>query len=140
MESSTFTLSSILLELENPILIGGKALEHYGIRKSHDYDFIVSEKDFSKLTKKFKVFDDFPKATPGIKLFNPKTDFEIDLFVEMFGYKHRDLIKNCKKKGKYYIADIKDLLLLKCKTLTVSLPNRKRNITIKDITNIAKVL
>ena len=35
-----FTLNKILNELNNPILIGCKALEHYNIRKSDDYDFI----------------------------------------------------------------------------------------------------
>jgi hypothetical protein len=53
-------------EFKNPpLVVGGLAMEYYGLRKTgHDYDYMVSKSDWSKLKKKH------PKC---INLFGGKT-------------------------------------------------------------------
>jgi len=37
---------------KKPLLVGGKAMEYYGLRKAgEDIDFIVTKKDYNKLAK-----------------------------------------------------------------------------------------
>ena len=54
----------ILDQLSEPILIAGKALEQYKIRKSMDWDFLIKESDFKKMSKKYdvKVLNDGAKV------------------------------------------------------------------------------
>ena len=35
---------------QKPLVVGGLAMEYYGLRKTvHDYDYVVSKKDWNKL-------------------------------------------------------------------------------------------
>ncbi len=39
---------------DKPLLIGGKAMEYYGIRKAGaDIDFVISERDHERLKKEY---------------------------------------------------------------------------------------
>ena len=132
MTEGNFNLQGILSELSNPILIGGKVLEYYGLRKGHDYDFVVSKKDFEKLKKKYGEFD-FPKNTPGVKLYNPKTEFEIDLFVSMYGKNYNHLLKNSTKSPKYLMASLHDIMEMKMKTYFDKVRNATKNKSLRDV-------
>mgnify|MGYP003350584391 CR=1 FL=1 len=103
-----------------PILIGGKALEYYGLRKSYDWDFIISEHDFEKMKQEFGQFHDFPKNTPGVKLFyeTANDELEIDMFVSMYDkFNYNSLIKKSLSDKHYNVIDLTDLLKLIAKNL-----------------------
>lgn len=47
-------LKSNLQFSSKPILIGGQAMEYYGIRKSgKDIDFVITDKDYQRLAEKY---------------------------------------------------------------------------------------
>lgn len=97
-----------------PILIGGKALQLYKIRKSgYDTDYIISKRDYAKLSKLYPPFD-FPPNTPGIKIKNK--DGETDYFLHINGLDYNYFLKGAKKKGKLLVASIPDLIVLKAVT------------------------
>ena len=86
--------------IHKPILIGGVALEYFGIRKSvHDIDFIISQDDK-------KILIDLGYE---LNLFGGKTEYDvdatftniknldIDLAVSMNQYKYDFFIRNAKK-------------------------------------------
>lgn len=104
---------------KKPILIGGMALEYYGVRETgHDVDFIISQDDkFILLKKGYKL-----------NLFGGKTESDvdatftnidktnIDLAVSMNQYKYHFFAQNAQKVSgntKVLVASLEDLLLLK---------------------------
>lgn len=104
--------------IHKPILIGGVALEYYGIRKSiHDIDFIISPDDK-------KILIDLGYE---LNLFGGKTEYDvdatftniknldIDLAVSMNQYKYDFFIRNAKQiyNENVLICSLEDLLLLK---------------------------
>ena len=104
--------------IHKPILIGGVALEYFGIRKSvHDIDFIISQDDK-------KILIDLGYE---LNLFGGKTEYDvdatftniknldIDLAVSMNQYKYDFFIRNAKQKDNenILICSLEDLLLLK---------------------------
>ena len=104
--------------IHKPILIGGVALEYFGIRKSvHDIDFIISQDDK-------KILIDLGYE---LNLFGGKTEYDvdatftniknldIDLAVSMNQYKYDFFIRNAKKieNENVLICSLEDLLLLK---------------------------
>lgn len=50
-----FDLREIAYDFEyKPLLIGGKALEYYGVRESdHDFDFLIHPDDYDRLAMKY---------------------------------------------------------------------------------------
>lgn len=96
-----------------PILIGGKALEYYGIRKGHDYDFIICKKDYKELLKKFKTNKKvFPSNMVGVQ--DAKNN--VDYFAKILIFDYEYFVKHAKKLGKILISSKEDLILLKAIT------------------------
>lgn len=98
-----------------PILIGGKAMEYYELRRSgKDIDFIVTKKDYKNLLVIFGANKNFPKYTPGV------TDHinKIDYFYKIrgFNYNFFNLRAHIDKKLNIKIIDKTDLILLKVLT------------------------
>lgn len=91
-----------------PLLIGGKAMEYYGLRKAgNDIDFVVIKKDFDNLAKLYPentkdIFGDL-----GICIFN----FEIWKTISYFDYE--DLSDNAIEEKDYKIISLDKLLFMK---------------------------
>jgi hypothetical protein len=71
---------------DKPILVGGMALEYYGIRKrGEDFDFIVSGRDYAKLEKSYRdcrkdMWGDFGIRTGEYELFRSMYKFDYPYF------------------------------------------------------------
>lgn len=71
---------------DKPILVGGAAMEYYGIRKrGDDYDFIVSSRDYRKLEAKHRdcrkdMWGDFGIRTGEYELFRSMYKFDYPYF------------------------------------------------------------
>lgn len=100
-----------------PLVLGGLALEYYGIRKNgHDYDYMVSPEDWKILTKKY------PEQ---VNLFGGKTERDIDatltnfnntnvdLISTLFQYNYDFLKKDAIDEGKYLVISVENLLFVK---------------------------
>ncbi|OGK17751.1 hypothetical protein A3F32_01220 [Candidatus Roizmanbacteria bacterium RIFCSPHIGHO2_12_FULL_42_10] len=90
-----------------PLLVGGRAKEYYGIRKSGpDTDLVVSQKDYENLAKKYPenkadLFGDL-----GVKLFG----FEIWSTISWFNYDF--LSEGSIGEKSYKIISLEKLLFL----------------------------
>jgi hypothetical protein len=68
--------------LDKPVIVGGLAMEYYGLRKhGDDIDFIVTERDYQRLKVKFPdhrkdVWGDFGFLVNGFELFRSIFKFD----------------------------------------------------------------
>jgi hypothetical protein len=71
---------------DKPILVGGMALEYYGIRKhGDDFDFIISNRDYKKLENKYRncrkdMWGDFGIRVDEYELFRSMWKFDYSYF------------------------------------------------------------
>lgn len=164
-----YTELNKLCPLKHPIiLIGGKVLEFYSIRKSEDFDFIIHKDDASSLYKLIeknflpyegKNIDDpkiwnslqkisdnnYPKVYPPDDLGKFWIDFRgdiggIDIFVSIKFIDYDFLNKSAKSYNKKIkIASLNDLILLKSFVLTDSKGSQGKKAE-KDIKKIINYL
>lgn len=98
------TLKLLFQDLKyKPIIIGGRALEFYKIRKGHDYDFIIHASDHERISKSLGS-DDLGKiyVEPGI-----------DLFIKIYNISYETLKAKAIDAKKFYVISLDDLILLK---------------------------
>ena len=91
-----------------PLLIGGKAMEHYGLRKAGaDIDFVITTEDYERLARKYP--DDLREigGDLGVCVF----EFEIWKSICLFGYQF--LSVGAIEQDVYLIISLDRLLFLK---------------------------
>jgi hypothetical protein len=91
-----------------PLLIGGKAMEHYGLRKAGaDIDFVITAEDYGRLAHKYP--DDLREigGDLGVCVF----EFEIWKSICLFDYQF--LSMGAIEKEEYLIISLDRLLFLK---------------------------
>jgi hypothetical protein len=105
---------------EKPILVGGMALEFYGIRKhGEDYDFIISNGDYMKLENRYRnnrkdMWGDF-----GIRI------NEYELFRSMWKFDYSYFNVNTIELEKIKVVSID--LLFQMKVFAMSYDDKHRN-------------
>ena len=93
---------------KKPILVGGKAMEFYSLRKAgHDIDFVASEEDIRELIKRYP---DRVKDISGDLGVCP-LEFEFWKTIRFLNYE--DLKEDAIQKDDYLIISLEKLLLLK---------------------------
>ena len=112
-----------------PLVLGGLALEYYGIRKSgHDYDYMVSQNDWKELKKlhpkKINLFGG--KTEDDIDATINLNDVHVDLIKTLFMYNYSYLSKGSINFGDYKIISLEKLLMLK--TLGAVMNRHKKSI------------
>ena len=83
--------------LDKPVIVGGFAMEYYGLRKhGDDIDFIVSDRDYQRLKVRFPnnrkdVWGDFGNLVEGFELFRSIYKFDHAYYslgaIELTNYK-----------------------------------------------------
>ena len=125
-----------------PLVVGGYALQYYGIRKAgHDLDVMVSSTDWKELKKIY------PK---NINLFGGKTEkdvdatinlkeINVDLIKTLVMNNYKDMSKNSIKLENFKIISLKNLIYLKSFPI-VLIDNNSKNRHAKDIERIIKFI
>ena len=102
--------------IHKPLVLGGFAMEYYGLRETiHDYDYMVSPEDWKSLKIKFP---------DKINLFGGKTekdvdatinllDEKVDLISTLYQIDYNFLKKGAKEFENYYIISVDKQLLVK---------------------------
>ena len=91
-----------------PLLIGGAAMEHYGLRKrGADVDLVVSDEDYQALESKYPAFRRDIHGDLGVC----KGVYEIWRTIMMFGYDH--LSEEAEERNGVLVVSLEKLLLLK---------------------------
>ena len=79
-------LKSNLQFSSKPILIGGQAMEYYGIRKSgKDIDFVITDKDYQRLAEKYPekrkdLYGDLGVAVDEFEIWRSIAHLDYDFF------------------------------------------------------------
>lgn len=100
---------------KKPLLVGGKAMEYYGLRDAgEDIVFIVSKEDYDQLAKQYPndlkdIFGD-----KGVCVFN------YEIWKSIRWYIYEELVYNAIEENDYLIISLEKLLLLKA--LAMSIP------------------
>ncbi len=91
-----------------PLLIGGKAMEYYGLRKAgDDIDFIITENDYKRLLKKYQDQQKDLWGDLGISVFN------FEMWNTVLAFSYSDLSINAIEKEDFLIISLEKLLLMK---------------------------
>lgn len=91
-----------------PLLIGGAAMEHYGLRKRGvDIDLVVTDKDYQVLAFMHPAFKRDIYGDLGVC----KGDYEVWRTIMMFGYDH--LSEDAEECNGLLIVSLEKLLFLK---------------------------
>jgi hypothetical protein len=101
--------SSLEYSFKNkPLLVGGKAMEYYGLRKAGaDIDFIISLEDYENLAKMFPKNTEDLFGDLGVKVHG----FELWTSITLFNYvflKGRSI-----EEERFLVIALNDLLVLK---------------------------
>jgi hypothetical protein len=91
-----------------PLLIGGRAMEYYGLRKSgNDIDFVITVEDYERLSQKYPDHLKNLGGDLGVCVY----EFEIWKTICLFDYAF--LSRDAIEKEAYLIVSLEKLLFLK---------------------------
>ena len=91
-----------------PLLIGGAAMEHYGLRKRGlDIDLVVMDEDYQVLASMHPAFKRDIYGDLGVC----KNSYEVWRTIMMFGYDH--LSEDAEERNGLLVVSLEKLLLLK---------------------------
>lgn len=98
--------------VSKPLLIGGKAMEFYGLRQSgDDIDFVVTEEDLVNL---LKLYPDKIRSLSGDLGVCP---FEFEIWKSISYFTYDELKENAIDQKNYIVISLEKLLFLKSLTL-----------------------
>ena len=125
-----------------PLVVGGLALEYYGIRKTgHDYDYMVSPSDWKILKKKYpdqvNLFGGKNEKDIDATLTN-LNNTHVDLISTLYQYNYNFLKKGAIDEGKYLVISVENLLFLKTLSAVFQGLTKSKNDQKKIVKHIVK--
>ena len=113
---------------KKPILVGGKAMEYYGLRKAgNDIDFIADEKDIVEL---IKIYPDRVKDLWGDLGVCPY-EFEIWRTIVFFNYNY--FLEDAIEQEEYFIISLEKLLYMKTLAIKVEKYRKDVELIVEDV-------
>lgn len=97
-----------------PLLIGGRAMEYYGLRKSGaDIDFVISSEDHERLAKKYPNNIKDLYGDIGI------CEFEFEIWNRIATFNYEYLKEGAIEEKEYLVVSLEKLLFLKAIAMNV---------------------
>lgn len=113
-----------------PLLIGGMAMEYYGLRQAgRDIDFVITAEDYERLAQQYP--DDLRDlwGDLGVCVY----EFEIWKSICLFDYAH--LSEGAVDAGEYLIISLEKLLFLKALGMDVEKYHKDLEMIVKKVRN-----
>ena len=99
---------------DKPLLIGGKAMEYYGLRKSGaDIDFVISLRDHAKLQERYPDHIKDLYGDIGI------CEFDFEIWNQICRYDYEELKQGAIEEDSILIISLERLLFLKTLAIKV---------------------
>lgn len=93
---------------DKPLLIGGKAMEYYGLRKSGaDIDLVVSARDHENLRRQYPDHIKDLYGDLGI------CEFEFEIWNQICRYDYEELTEGAVEESSFLVISLERLLFLK---------------------------
>ncbi|MCK5047669.1 MAG: hypothetical protein KAS22_13870 [Candidatus Heimdallarchaeota archaeon] len=118
---------------KKPLLVGGKAMEYYGLRKAgEDIDFIVTKEDYDQLAKQYPnnlkdIFGD-----KGVCVFN------YEIWKSIRWHIYENLIHNAIVENDYLVISLEKLLLLKALAMSIPKYHKDLELIVEKISKTKK--
>ena len=113
-----------------PLLIGGKAMEHYGLRESGcDIDFVITAEDYERLAQQYPDHLRDLWGDMGVCVY----EFEIWKSICLFDYAF--LSTDAVDAGDYLVISLEKLLFLKALAMEVEKYHKDLEMIAKKIRN-----
>lgn len=94
--------------LDKPLLIGGKAMEYYGLRKSGaDIDLVVSARDHENLRRQY------PDHIKDLYGDLGTCEFEFEIWNQICRYDYEELKEEAVEEPSFLVISLEQLLFLK---------------------------
>ncbi len=111
-----------------PLLIGGMAMEYYGLRKAGaDIDFVITPEDYYRLAAQYPDHLKDLWGDLGVCIF----EFEIWKSICLFGYDN--LAVGAVDVGEYLVISLEKLMLLKAMGMQVEKYHRDLELIVEKI-------
>jgi hypothetical protein len=99
---------------KKPLLVGGKAMEYYGLRQSGaDIDFVAGKEDVENLIRQY------PGRVKDLWGDLGVCPFEFEIWKSICLLTYDDLCENAIDEGDYFIISLEKLLLMKALAMKV---------------------
>lgn len=93
---------------DKPLLIGGMAMEYYGIRKAgDDIDFVISARDHKRLVAQYPNHIKDLYGDVGV------IEYEFEIWNTICTFNYEYLKESAKEEAEYLVVSIEKLLMLK---------------------------
>lgn len=93
---------------DKPLLIGGRAMEYYGLRKSGaDIDLVISERDHSKLKRQYPDHIKDLYGDIGV------CEFDFEIWNQICRYTYEELKEGAVEEPSFLVISLEQLLFLK---------------------------
>lgn len=108
---------------DKPLLIGGKAMEYYGIREAgEDIDFVITTDDYELLSKKYpesikEIWGDF-----GV------CEYEFEIWKSICLFEYDFLAEDAVEEDDFLVISFEKLMFLK--VLAISQPKYQRDLVL----------
>jgi hypothetical protein len=114
--------------LTKPLLIGGKAMEHYGLRQAgRDIDFVITAEDYERLAQQYPDYLRDLWGDLGVCVY----EFEIWKSICLFDYAF--LSDSAVDAGDYLIISLEKLLFLKAMAMEIEKYHKDLEMIVKKI-------
>lgn len=111
-----------------PLLIGGKAMEYYGLRKAGaDIDFVVTRQDYTALARRY------PETLRDLWGDLGVCPYEFEIWTSICLYHYYDLIPGAIDAGDYLVISLEKLLLLKALAMDVAKYRRDLELIVEKL-------
>ncbi|MBN2390044.1 MAG: hypothetical protein JXR84_04950 [Anaerolineae bacterium] len=116
--------------LSKPLLIGGKAMEHYGLRQAgRDIDFVITAEDYERLAQQYPDHLRDLWGDLGVCVY----EFEIWKSICLFDYAF--LSGGAVDAGDYLVISLEKLLFLKALGMEVEKYHKDLEMIVKKVRN-----
>jgi hypothetical protein len=111
-----------------PLLIGGKAMEHYGLRQAgRDIDFVITAEDYERLAQQYPDYLRDLWGDLGVCVY----EFEIWKSICLFDYAF--LSAGAVDAGDYLVISLEKLLFLKAMAMEVEKYHKDLEMIVKKV-------
>jgi hypothetical protein len=113
---------------KKPLLVGGKAMEYYGLRQSGaDIDFIADKEDVFNLIKQY------PERVKDLWGDLGVCPFEFEIWKSICLFTYADLCANALDEGNFFVISLEKLLIMKALAMHIEKYRNDTQLIVQDL-------
>lgn len=115
---------------KKPLLVGGKAMEYYGLRQAGaDIDLIADKEDVYNLIKQY------PERVKDLWGDLGVCPFEFEIWKSICLFRYDDLIENAVEEADFFVISLEKLLLMKAFAMNIEKYRKDVQLIVQELQN-----